>query len=158
MARINGFWDFKERNTAQGLIMQSQPLESVDGRYLIVYSGEIYNFKDIRSRFEKKGMRFKGNSDAEVLLASILADGLDNTLQLLNGIFALALWDKKEEKLYLARDKIGVKPIYFGIQKGVLFFASQLKSIIANKLFKPEINRDSLALFFRHNYITTSFV
>lgn len=157
MTGISGFWDFKERSIAQGLIIQPQPLESADGRYLIVYSGEIYNSEDIRCRFEKRGVRFKDNSDAEVILASILTRGLDDTLRILNGVFAFALWDRKEERLYLARDKIGVKPLYFGIQKGVLFFASQLKSIVANKLFKPEINRDTLALFFRHNYVTTPY-
>ncbi len=158
MTGINGFWDFNDkRNSAEQLIMQPQSLESIDGHYLIVYSGEIYNSEDIKDRLEKRGMRFKGNSDTEIILASILADGLDNTLRMLNGVFAFALWDKKEKRLYLTRDKIGVKLIYFGIQKGVLFFASQLKSIIANKLFKPEVNRDTLALFFRHNYITTPY-
>jgi len=157
MTGISGFWDFKERNTAQGLIMQPQPLKSADGRYLIVYSGEIYNSEDIKDGLEKRGMRFKGNSDAEVILVSILAEGFDNALNLLNGVFALALWDKKEERLYLARDKIGVKPVYFGIQKGVLFFASRLRTIVSNKIFKPEIDRDVLTLFFRHNYIATPY-
>lgn len=72
-------------------------------------------------------------------------------------MFTFALWDKKEKKLYLSRDGIGIKPLYYGVQGKILFFASELKAIIANRFFKPNLHRDALALFFRYNYISAPY-
>jgi len=157
MCGIAGFWKFNKRDSGEELIMRPQPMESFNGRYLIVFNGEIYNSKDIREKLEKEGIKFKDNSEAEVALNSFLIWGIRDALKMLNGVFAFAMWDKQENKLYLARDRIGVKPLYYGIQSTTLFFASELTDIAANKLFKPEIDRDVLALFFRHNYIPAPY-
>lgn len=134
-----------------------QPMECFSSRYVIVYNGEVYNFNEIRKSIEREGIKFKSSSDTEVILAAISRWGLRRALSTFNGMFAFCMWDKKEKKLYLVRDRIGIKPLYFGIQKGVLFFASELKALCANRLFEPEVNRDALSLFFRHNYIPTPY-
>ena len=134
-----------------------QPMECPFGRYIIVYNGEVYNFNEIRKDIEKEGVKFKGNSDTEVILAAISKWGLERALSVFNGMFTFCIWDKKERRLYLVRDRIGIKPLYFGVQKGILFFASELKALCANQLFLPEIDRNALALFFRHNYIPAPY-
>ncbi|MCD6401845.1 MAG: asparagine synthase (glutamine-hydrolyzing), partial [Anaerolineales bacterium] len=135
-----------------------QPMESFSGRHVIVYNGEVYNYKELRKEIENDfNIKFKSSSDTEVVLAGFEVWGIEETLKRLNGMFAFALWDKKEKKLYLARDRIGIKPLYYGVQNGILFFASELKAIRANRFFKPKINRNALALFFRHNYIPAAY-
>jgi asparagine synthase (glutamine-hydrolysing) len=83
--------------------------------------------------------------------------GVEKTLKKCNGMFAFAIWDKKEKKIYLGRDRIGIKPLYFGFQNNMLFFGSELKSIRKNIYFSPEIDKEALALFFKHNYIPTPY-
>ena len=135
-----------------------QPMESFSGRYVIVYNGEVYNYKELRKEIENNfNINFKSNSDTEVILAGFEVWGTEKTLKRMNGMFAFALWDKKKREFCLARDRIGIKPLYYGIQDGILFFASELKAIRANRFFKPEINRNALALFFRHNYISAPY-
>ncbi len=135
-----------------------QPMKSFNERYVIVYNGEVYNFGDLRKKLEDNfNISFKGNSDTEVILACFEVWGIEETLKKVNGMFAFALWDMKEKRLYLIRDRVGIKPLYYGVQNGILFFASELKSIRANRLFYPEINMAALALFFRHNYIPAPY-
>ena len=135
-----------------------QPMESFSGRYVIVYNGEIYNYKDLSKEMRDNfNIDFKSNSDTEVLLAGFEVWGIEQTLKKINGMFAFALWDKKEKRLYLVRDRIGIKPLYYGVQGRILFFASELKAIIANRFFKPTLNRDTLALFFRYNCIPAPY-
>jgi asparagine synthase (glutamine-hydrolysing) len=130
-----------------------QPMISEDGRYVITFNGEIYNFRDIRLRLERSGDRFRGHSDTEVMLAAICRWGLPAALTEFNGMFAFALWDRVHRKLDLARDRMGEKPLYFGNNNGRFFFASELKALRANASFRPEINRGAVALYVRHGYI-----
>lgn len=135
-----------------------QPMESFGGRYVIVYNGEVYNYKELKKELENDfNIKFKSDTDTEVVLAGFEVWGIEETLKRMNGMFAIALWDKKERELFLVRDRIGIKPLYYGVQNGILFFASELKAIRANRFFKPEIDRNALALFFRHNYIPAPY-
>lgn len=135
-----------------------QPMESFNGRYVVVFNGEIYNYRELRKELTSNfNINFKSNSDTEVILAGFEIWGIEKTLRKTNGMFAFALWDKEEKKLYLVRDRIGIKPLYYGIQNNNLFFASELKAIRANRYFKPEIDKNALFLFFRHNYISAPY-
>lgn len=135
----------------------AQPMESKDGRYVIVFNGEIYNHLEIRKQIENtsndEAMSWVGHSDTETLLAAFSKFGIEKTLKLSIGMFALALWDKKEKQLTLARDRLGEKPLYYGFQNGVLLFGSELKAIKAHDKFSENINWDSAASFLRLNYI-----
>lgn len=132
-----------------------QPMASASGRYVIVYNGEIYNHSDLRAELEILGAApaWRGHSDTEVLLAAIDKWGVENTLTRLNGMFAFALWDRGERCLYLARDRMGEKPLYYGHSGGVFLFGSELKALTAHPSFVRELDRGSLTLLLRHNYI-----
>lgn len=136
-----------------------QPMESASGRYVVVLNGEIYNHKDLREELEKLGWNppWRGHSDTETLLACIDCFGLHTTLKKLVGMFAFAIYDKKEKNVFLARDRVGEKPVYFGHQGQRYFFASELKAIRAHPAFEPVVNRDAICLFLRHNYIPAPF-
>lgn len=131
----------------------NQPMESHCHRYIISYNGEIYNYKNIRDDLEKRNFMFRGASDTEVLLESIAIDGLLHTLQKTNGMFAFALWDRKNRSLHLARDRIGKKPLYFGWAGNDFVFGSELKSILKHPEFRNEIDYDALTLFLKYRYI-----
>lgn len=132
-----------------------QPMISNTGRFALVYNGEIYNFPTLRAEIEAmdSSIHWHGNSDTEVLLNAICLWGLENTLLKLNGMFALALWDEKKQVLFLARDRLGEKPLYFGTQNKTFFFASELKAIKVHPRFSGKLNRSALALYCRYNYI-----
>lgn len=133
-----------------------QPMISQYGRFVIVFNGEIYNHLAIRQELERNSLSaggWRGHSDTETLLAAFTAWGLERTLKLAVGMFAFALWDREEKALYLARDRIGEKPLYYGLHKSTLLFASELKAIRAYPGFQAEVDRDALALFLRHNTI-----
>jgi len=136
-----------------------QPMQSFSGRFVLVYNGEIYNHLEIRDVIEDEGgvVGWKGHSDTETLLAAIERWGLEETLKKLVGMFSLALWDKKIKVLYLARDRIGEKPLYYGWQKDVFLFGSELKALKAHPVFDGEIDRDSIALQLRHNCIPAPY-
>ena len=91
-----------------------QPMVSVDGRYVIVFNGEIYNFPELRHKLEQLGHNFRGHSDTEIMLASFSEWGLDHSIQSFNGMFAFALWDRQERVFHLGRDRLGEKPLYYG--------------------------------------------
>ncbi|MGH8597111.1 MAG: asparagine synthase (glutamine-hydrolyzing), partial [Gammaproteobacteria bacterium] len=131
----------------------AQPMHSKCGRYVLVFNGEIYNFAALRADLAHRGAQFIGHSDTEVLLAGFVAWGIKETLQRCNGMFALALWDAQARALFLARDRMGEKPLYYGWHSGAFLFASELKALHAWPGFKPEIDRDVLTLFLRHNYV-----
>ena len=134
-----------------------QPMQSACGRYITVYNGEIYNFKDLRKELVNAGHSFRGHSDTEILLAAISEWGVEKALQRFNGMFALALWDKEQNQLYLARDRIGEKPLYYGWIGDVFVFGSELKSICAYPNFKAEVNREALSLYFRYRYVPSPY-
>jgi asparagine synthase (glutamine-hydrolysing) len=136
-----------------------QPMHSESGRYVIVYNGEIYNHLSLRKDLEAAGYSFqwRGHSDTETLLACIEAWGLTGALERSIGMFALALWDRRERKLTLARDRVGEKPLYYGWQgtgrDAVFLFGSELKALREHPSFEQNVNRDALALLMRHNAI-----
>lgn len=131
-----------------------QPMKSQSGRFVIAYNGEIYNFRDLREELESTGLIFKGESDTEVLLEAISTWGFDRTLPRLIGMFAIAVWDMKERSLTLVRDRLGIKPLYWGRQSNRFYFASELKSLFADSLFTPELNRAALSGLVALNYVS----
>ena len=132
-----------------------QPMISSSGRYVICFNGEIYNHKDLRSELELAGKSplWRSHSDTETILACIDTYGIKETLVKLVGMFSIALWDKSTKEVFLARDRTGEKPLYYGINKKLLLFGSELKALRAHPKFTPKINRDALCLYLRHNYI-----
>ena len=134
----------------------AQPMESHNGRYVIAYNGEIYNHREIREKLlrEKKVAGFRGTSDTEVLVEAVSAYGLENTLGMVKGMFAIAVYDKEEQLLSLARDRVGEKPLYYGFVNNNRFvFASDLNSITALDEFENPINSGVLENYFRYGYI-----
>lgn len=134
-----------------------QPMISSSGRYVISYNGEVYNFKLLRDELEKRGHIFRGYSDTEIILASIEAWGLKSAVSRFIGMFAFALWDTHQHKLHLVRDRLGIKPLYYGEVNGVFVFASELKAIRAFPGFEQPVNRDSIALLLRYGYIPAPY-
>lgn len=134
-----------------------QPMHSHSGRYVVAFNGEIYNFRQLRQELESQASEnlggWNGHADTEVLLAAIETWGLEDSLNRFNGMFAFALWDRKERALHLVRDRLGEKPLYYGLSNNVFLFASELKALRAHPAWRGEVDRDALALLMRHNYI-----
>ena len=130
-----------------------QPMTSADGRFTVVTNGEIYNYVELRQQLRRAGREFRGTSDTEVLLAGFERWGVRRTLERANAMFAVAVWDAQERCLYLARDRFGEKPLYYGWAGKTLLFGSELKALQAHPEFLPEVDRDALTLYFRHNCI-----
>jgi len=130
----------------------AQPLSNEDGSIWVVFNGEIYNFHDLRKELELKGHLFKTSSDTEVLVHGYEEWGRE-MLPRLNGMFAFALWNIREGKLLLARDRLGVKPIYYHLDRKCLVFASELQAMRASDLLPFEIDRNSLELYLHYQYV-----
>ena len=134
-----------------------QPMISGHGRFVLVFNGEIYNFKMLQNELAQKGFKFQGKSDTEVMLASFVQWGIIGSLRRFNGMFAFALWDQAERKLFIGRDRMGEKPLYYGLNNHFFFFSSELKAICKHPYFSPDIDRNALALYLRYNYIPAPF-
>lgn len=136
-----------------------QPMHSASGRWVLAFNGEIYNHLGLRQQLQGEGAApaWRGHSDTETLLACIDAWGVERTLQASVGMFAIALWDRSERALILARDRIGEKPLYYGWQGDSFLFGSELKALRAHPDFNASIDRGALALLLRHNYIPAPY-
>ena len=136
-----------------------QPMLSASGRYVLAFNGEVYNYEAIRRELilADRAPSFRGHSDTEVMLAAIEAWGVESAVQRFIGMFAIALWDRQERQLYLIRDRVGVKPLYYGTIRGTFFWASELKALHAHPEFEAEIDRDALGLYFRYMYVPAPF-
>jgi len=126
----------------------NQPMVSQNGRFIITYNGEIYNFKELKRYLISKGIWFKTNSDTEVLLELFALKGLD-ALTELRGMFAFAIWDKADHSLFLCRDRLGIKPLYYAINNSKLTFASEIKAILFGDPSLRTINSNALWKFLR---------
>ena len=130
-----------------------QPMVSASGRSVIAYNGEVYNFAEIRRVLEAEGRRFRGGSDTEVLLEACEAWGVERAVSRSIGMFAFAFWDVHARRLTLVRDRLGIKPLYWGRSGGVLFFGSQPKGFIDHPAWRPVVDRHALAAYLRHAYV-----
>jgi asparagine synthase (glutamine-hydrolysing) len=136
-----------------------QPMISSDGRFVVVYNGEVYNHGEIRSRLEKEqgSICWRGYSDTEVILEAIRCYGLEHAVTLFTGMFAIALWDRREKTLCLVRDRLGEKPLYFGWQGDHFLFGSELKALRKHQSWQGEIDRDALALYLRFSGVPAPY-
>ncbi len=132
---------------------------SASGRYVLIFNGEIYNYLDLRRELEAApgGMMFRGASDTEVMLAAFERWGVAAALKRLVGMFAIALWDRHERCLFLARDRMGEKPLYYGWVGSTFAFGSELKALRQCSEWRGTLNRDALTLLLRHSFIPGPF-
>jgi asparagine synthase (glutamine-hydrolysing) len=132
-----------------------QPMRSAGGRYVVVFNGEIYNWRDLRAALEAEGAApaWRGHSDTEVLLAAVEHWGLEPALRRFVGMFAFALWDGRSQALHLVRDRMGEKPLYYGWAGRTLVFGSELKALCAFPGFRRDIDADALALYLRYGCV-----
>lgn len=139
-----------------------QPMLSPCGRFVVVFNGEIYNHLELReqlspARTDGESIQWRGHSDTETLLACFSMWGIEKTLKATVGMFAIALWDRQTRKLYLARDRLGEKPLYYGYVGGIFGFASELKALALVPGFEGEIDRGALALLMRHSCVPAPY-
>lgn len=130
-----------------------QPMISRDKRFVLTYNGEVYNFGELRAELERDGAMFRGSSDSEVILAACARWGVENAVRRFVGMFVFALWDCRERRLHLVRDRLGIKPLYWSLQDGLLLFGSELKALRAHPRCPKSVDRDALAGYMRHNYV-----
>src|SRR5438552_11382156 len=135
----------------------NQPIVSASGRYVTVFNGEIYNFLELRRQLETTSTdaapNFQGHSDTEVMLACFERGGVANSISHFNGMFAFAVWDRLDRTLYLARDPLGEKPLYYGWTQDTFLFGSELKALRAHPAFLGEIDRSVVAMFLNYGYV-----
>lgn len=132
-----------------------QPMATEDGRYVLTFNGEIYNFRELRTELQAKGVRFSSQTDTEVVLKGVSVWGIEQTLLRLNGMFAFAMYDCFDKRLILARDRFGVKPLYYAIAGQTLLFGSEIKAILEHKDYRSSINLEGLAEYLTfQNFLT----
>lgn len=132
----------------------AQPMSSRDGRWVLTYNGEIYGHRELAAELAAGGVALRGHSDTEVLVEAVARWGLRRTLDRIDGMFAFALWDRRERRLHLVRDRLGEKPLYHGrLGTGEYVFASTVDALEAHPAFDRAVDRDALALYFRHKYV-----
>ena len=129
-----------------------QPMTSDDGSVVIVHNGEVYNFREIRTALKRYGHTFRSFTDTEVILKAYLQWGID-CVQRFVGMFSFALWDSRKQCLFLVRDRLGIKPLYYHLSRGTFLFASELKAIMAFRNFERDIDPESIPLFLHYQYI-----
>ncbi|MBL8012244.1 MAG: asparagine synthase (glutamine-hydrolyzing) [Candidatus Omnitrophica bacterium] len=129
-----------------------QPVVSCDGRYAIVFNGEIYNHRNIRQELEKRNYRFKSHGDTETVLAAFIDRGPE-CLNSFNGMFAFAIWDNQKQELFVARDRVGIKPLYFAVDRKCVLFSSELSPIIQSELFDLKIDPRAVADYLAYWYV-----
>lgn len=134
-----------------------QPMLSSSGRYVITFNGEIYNYRALHDELAALGSSFKGHSDTEVLLAAIEQWGLRRALERAVGMFAIAVWDRKERTLQLVRDRVGEKPLFYGEERGNVFFASEVKALCAYPAWQPTVDSTAIALLLRYSCIPAPY-
>ncbi len=137
----------------------AQPMRSPDERYVLVYNGEVYNFRELRKQLESDGETgaWRGGSDTEVILRSFAFYGVEQTLRKMKGMFALALYDREEGRVVLARDRMGEKPLYYGMVNGTFAFASDIAAIRELSYFRNALAEEVLPLYFRYGYIPAPY-
>ncbi len=131
-----------------------QPMITEDGKFAVTYNGEIYNFRELRAELESLGHKFRSKTDSEVVLYSYIQWGSD-CLSRFNGMFAFGIWDKTRQELFLARDRYGIKPLYYTFQNNTFLFASEQKALIAHPAVKSEIDLEALLEYFTFQNIFT---
>ncbi len=163
-----GYWEDSAAELALGHVRLAildlteaghQPMVSACERYVVVLNGEIYNHLELRDRLQAQGKApsWRGHSDTETLVACFAAWGIETTLSLTVGMFAIALWDRQSRALSLMRDRMGEKPLYMGIAGDSFVFASELKALADMPGFNKDLDRRALALLVRHNYIPAPY-
>ena len=163
-----GYWDDKEAGLALGHVRLAildlteaghQPMLSACGRFALVLNGEIYNHLELRSQLQAEGKApaWRGHSDTETIIAGFAAWGIQRTLSLAVGMFAIALWDREEQTLSLMRDRMGEKPLYMGFAGDSFIFGSELKALVNVPGFDRDLDRRALSLLVRHNYIPAPY-
>jgi asparagine synthase (glutamine-hydrolysing) len=133
----------------------AQPMQSQDQRYIISYNGEIYNYLELRNELIQLGYKFKSKTDTEVVLYSYIQWG-NQALLKFNGMFAFAIWDKKKQELFIARDRYGIKPIYYALQNETFYFASEQKAILSDNNFTVKLNKPALLEYFTFQNIISN--
>ena len=132
----------------------AQPMVSSCGQLIISYNGELYNTPELRAGLLAKGRNFRGTSDTEVIVEACAEYGVSRAVRMLQGMFAISLWDRKSRSLYLVRDRVGIKPLYWGRFQNQIIFGSELKALIAAGGWSPEVDRTSLSQYFQFGYIS----
>lgn len=130
-----------------------QPMHSIDGRYVIAYNGEVYNFESLRKSLADEGVQFKSSGDTQVILEAFARWGIEKTLPRLNGMFAIALWDRQEKMLRLMRDASGIKPLFWARIPGGILFGSEIKALKAHPDFDGAVDAEALGDYFNRTYI-----
>lgn len=130
-----------------------QPMQSASGRYMIVFNGEIYNYQKLMDELATSGHHFRGHSDTEVVLQAIETWGLKEAVTRCIGMFAIAVWDKHQRRLYLVRDRLGEKPLYYGKVGKAFAFASELKALKPHPDWEGAIDNNALTLYMKHGYV-----
>lgn len=134
-----------------------QPMSFAGGRLQITFNGEIYNFRDLSRELESRGYRFTSTGDTQVLLAAVAEWGLHPALQRMAGMFAFAIWDRATGTLHLARDRMGEKPLHFGVIAGNLYFASEIRAFGAIPQFSRKISQEAISSYLRFGYVPEPF-
>jgi asparagine synthase (glutamine-hydrolysing) len=131
----------------------SQPMVSAEGQVVLTYNGELYNYRELRERLAAKGRRFRGESDAEVLTEAIAAWGVETALERANGMFAFAAWDRRLRRLTLARDRVGIKPLYWADCDGTVLFGSEIRALAAHPAWRARIDQEAAAAFLAYGNV-----